>query len=59
MKGINIKTVKTKYGDIIKLGIYKESLLENEFNNGWLNIDLKKNRDDEWYAEVSNYKKEG
>lgn len=58
MKGINIKNIATKYGTIIKLGINKDSLLENEFKNGWLNLDIKQNREGEWYATIDNYKKE-
>ena len=38
--GIIVKTVDTKYGQIIKLSINKESILNNPYNErGWVNID--------------------
>lgn len=57
-KGINIKTVKTQYGEIIKLGINVEKIKENPLNGEWLNIDLKKSKEkDEWYQCINEYKK--
>lgn len=58
-KGINIRTVKTQYGEIIKLGIDTEKIKENPLNGTWLNIDLKKSKEkDEWYQSINDYKKE-
>ena len=58
-KGINVKTVKTQYGEIIKLGINKKSILENETEGDWLNVDLKKSKEkDEWYQCINDFKKE-
>ena len=57
-KGINVKTVKTQYGEIIKLGINLKTIQENNTGGDWLNIDLKKSKEkDEWYQSINDYKK--
>lgn len=57
-KGINVKTVKTQYGEIIKLGINLKTIQENNTEGDWLNIDLKKSKEkDEWYQSINDYKK--
>lgn len=57
-KGISVKTVKTQFGEIIKLGINKKTILENQTEGDWLNIDLKKSKEkDEWYQCISKFKK--
>lgn len=57
-KGINVKTVKTQYGEIIKLGINKITIMENPTEGDWLNIDLKKSKEkDEWYQCINEFKK--
>lgn len=57
-KGINVKTVKTQYGEIIKLGINKIAIMENPTEGDWLNIDLKKSKEkDEWYQCINEFKK--
>ena len=57
-KGIKVKTVKTQYGDIIKLGINVEAIKANPINGEWLNVDLKQSKETkEWYAALDEYKK--
>lgn len=58
-KGINVKTVNTQYGDIIKLGINKTEIQENITEGDWLNIDLKKSKEGKWYQCINDFKKEG
>ena len=49
------KTVKTKYGEIIKLGLNQEHLekLTSELNErGWVNIEVKPSKSGGWYSEI-------
>lgn len=58
--GIIVKTVDTKYGQIIKLSINKDSILNNPYNErGWVNIDLKTAKSGKMYAEINNYNPNG
>lgn len=42
-KGINVKVVNTKFGEIIKLGVNLEQFGENPINErGYINVELKK-----------------
>lgn len=50
-KGINVKTVATKYGDILKLGVCLEKFKNNPVKDGWINFELKKAKSGIWYAE--------
>lgn len=53
-KGVSVKVVETKYGDIIKLGINVEEFCNNEINeSGYVNIELKKSKKGELYAVLS------
>lgn len=48
VNGIFIKTQQTAYGDILKLSIKTDDLVEffkQHQNNGWVNIDLLKKRE--------------
>lgn len=57
-KGVNIKTVQTKYGEIIKVGIKLEDFANNFINeNGFINFDIKTAKNGNKYAEIDNYKK--
>ena len=57
-KGVNVKTVTTQYGEIIKLGINIEKIKENPANGDWINIDLKQSKEkQEWYAVINDFKK--
>lgn len=58
-QGIKVKTVNTQYGDIIKLGINKTEIMENKTEGDWLNIELKKSKEGNWYQCIDTYKKEG
>ena len=56
-KGINVKTINTQYGEIIKLGINKVEILDNATEGDWLNIDLKKSKEGKWYQSINDFKK--
>lgn len=59
VKGLNIKTIKTKYGEILKCGINVGDLVsdENKINEGgWINFTIKKGKSGNWYAEVNENK---
>lgn len=53
-KGINVKTIKTKFGEIVKLGINLEQFCEgNEVNeSGFINVELKKSKAGDFYAVI-------
>lgn len=52
-KGVNVKVQETKFGDIIKLGINVEAIMENPINEaGFINIELKKSKSGNLYAVV-------
>ena len=51
-KGVLIKVVETQYGEILKFGINKESFGENPDNKGWVNFDVKKSKNGNYYAEL-------
>lgn len=53
-KGINVKVQETKFGDIIKLGINVEQIMENPINEaGFINIELKKSKAGNLYATIA------
>ena len=54
--GITVKAIETKYGQLIKLGINKDSILNNPYNErGWVNIVLKTGKSGNMYAEIDNF----
>lgn len=56
-KGFSVKDVATQYGKIIKIGIHKDKILENDFNeNGYLNIDIMQSKENKSYAVINEYK---
>lgn len=58
-KGINIKSVNTQFGEILKLGINTSQLFDNPVKEtGWLNLDLKKSKSGKWYAVINEFQKE-
>ncbi len=58
--GINVRAIDTKYGQLIKLGISKEGILNNPYNDrGWVNIVLKTGKSGKMYAEIDNYNPNG
>ena len=58
--GINVRTIDTKYGQLIKLGINKDSILDNPYNDrGWVNIVLKTSKAGNMYAEIDTYNPNG
>ena len=56
-KGVNVKVVKTQYGEIIKVGINYEKVGENPINDdGWINLDILTSKNGKKYAVVDDYK---
>ena len=57
VKGMNVKVVPTKYGEIIKIGVQIEKFSENPINDdGWINIDILTSKNGKKYAVVDTYK---
>ena len=57
VKGMFVDSIETKYGEIIKISIKKDSFLENKFNEkGYLNCELKKSKEGKLYASINEYK---
>lgn len=50
-KGVNLKTVETKYGEIIKVGINLDEIANNPKNGSWVNFDIKKGKSGSYYAQ--------
>lgn len=58
--GINVRAIDTKYGQLIKLGINKDAILDNPYNErGWVNIVLKTSKAGNMYAEIDTYNPNG
>ena len=56
-KGMNIKAIKTKYGELLRIGINVEKIKENPTNNDWLNVTIKRGKDtNKPYLEIDNFK---
>lgn len=56
-KGMNIKAIETKYGELLKIGINVEKIKENPTNNDWLNVIIKRGKDsNKPYLEIDNFK---
>ena len=56
-KGVNVKVVKTQYGEIIKLGINANEIGMNPINDdGWINLDILTSKNGKKYAVVDTYK---
>lgn len=58
--GITVRAIDTKYGQLIKFGINKDSILDNPYNErGWVNIVLKTSKAGKMYAEIDTYNPNG
>lgn len=58
--GINVKVIETKYGELIKLGIHRESILNNPYNErGWVNVVLKRSKAGNMYPEIDTFNPNG
>lgn len=56
-KGVKINAVKTKYGEIIKVGINFEEFVNNPItDSGYINFDIKTAKTGKKYAEINNFK---
>ncbi len=56
-KGMNIKAIETKYGELLKIGINVEKIKENPTNNDWLNVIIKRGKEsNKPYLEIDNFK---
>ena len=54
--GTNVKSVKTQFGEIVKIGINLEKFRTNPDNNGWVNLELKHSKDGNPYLTLDTYK---
>ena len=59
-KGVNLKSVKTKYGEILKVGIKLEEFANNPINErGYINFDILRAKEtNKPYTALDEYKKE-
>ena len=58
-KGINVKTIETKFGDIISVGINLNNFGDNpSTESGWVNFSIKKSKNGTWYAELYSKKED-
>lgn len=56
-KGMNIKTIQTKYGELLRIGINVEKIKENPTNNDWFNVTIKRGKEsNKPYLEIDNFK---
>ena len=56
-KKMNVKAVKTQYGEILKLGIHKDLFKDNEVKGDWLNIDILRSKEgNKPYLVINEYK---
>lgn len=56
-KGMNIKAIKTKYGELLKIGINLEQIKKNPTSNGWFNVIIKRGKEsNKPYLEIDNFK---
>lgn len=56
-KGMNIKAIQTKYGELLKIGINVEKIKENPTNNDWFNVTIKRGKNtNKPYLEIDNFK---
>lgn len=55
-RGTNVKSVKTQFGEIVKIGINLEKFCTNPDNNGWVNLELKHSKDGNPYLTLDMYK---
>lgn len=55
-RGTNVKSVKTQFGEIVKIGINLEKFCTNPNNNGWVNLELKHSKDGNPYLTLDTYK---
>lgn len=50
--GVLIKAIETQYGEILKVGVNLEKFNENPNVKGWINLDIKKSKSGNYYAEL-------
>lgn len=56
-KGMNIKAIETKYGELLKIGINVEKIKENPTNNDWLNVIIKRGKEsNKPYLVIDNFR---
>lgn len=56
-KGMNVKAIETKYGELLKIGINVEKIKENPTKNDWLNVTIKRGKNtNKPYLEIDNFK---
>lgn len=59
-KKINVKSVNTKNGEILKIGIHKDLFKENNVKSDWFNLDiLRSKKDGAPYLVINDWKPTG
>lgn len=54
----NVKSVKTQYGEILKIGIHKDIFTANNVEGEWFNIDVLRSKEgNKPYLVINDYKK--
>lgn len=57
VKKMNIRAVKTQYGEILKIGIHKDLFKENQVTGDWLNVDILRSKEgNKPYLVINEYK---
>lgn len=57
VKKMNVKSVKTKNGEILKLGIHKDLFKENSIKSDWFNVDILRTKEEKKpYLVINDYK---
>lgn len=57
VKGVKVKSVKTKYGNIITVGVKLDEFVENDLNEkGYINFQILESKNGNLYAKIDDYK---
>ena len=60
VKGMQVKTQETKYGEIIKIGVKMDEFQQNPVNErGYVNIDILTSKEGKKYAKINDYQSTG
>ena len=57
VKGMNLKTVESKYGGFISGGIHKDIFKSNNIEGDWINFNIFTGKNGNPYAVINDYKK--
>ena len=58
-KGVKVETIKTQYGEIIKLSVNYKQFGENPISDkGYIYFDIKTSKSGNKYTDINNFKKD-